>query len=389
MKRLVLYLVVLGVILYLAMAIAPLVLVGVAGLVLLAWKRPDTVGRLAERPQLARVPASLRATPMRFAGSVAFGTFVLVGLMAPLGAAGRVPESSPSPSPSSVGEATATAEPTVQPTQRPTSRPTAKPTPRPTSTPEPTPVVGSEPTGPTEVGKVVSVTDGDTIRVEIDGVEYPVRYIGVSTPETYNTVEWLGPEAAAANAELVQGRQVVLEKDVSETDRFDRLLRHVWVEDGTGWLLVNLELVRLGFAEVTSFPPDVKYIDELYLAAQRDARDDGLGLWGAQPTPVPTLQPTPVPTPQPTPVPTLAPTPVLTPVQTLAPTAAPVAPLPIVAPPAPCHTSYAGACLTPGIGDYDCAGGSGDGPNYTGRVEVVGHDEFGLDRDGDGLACEG
>jgi hypothetical protein len=56
--------------------------------------------------------------------------------------------------------------------------------------------------------------------------------------------------------------------------------------------------------------------------------------------------------------------------------------------PGTCHTSYTGACLTPGIGDYDCAGGSGDGPNYTGFVNVVGYDEFGLDRDGDGMGCE-
>jgi len=52
-----------------------------------------------------------------------------------------------------------------------------------------------------------------------------------------------------------------------------------------------------------------------------------------------------------------------------------------------CHPSYSG-CLRLGAGDYDCAGGSGDGPNYTGGVSVYGYDEFGLDRDGDGSACE-
>jgi hypothetical protein len=58
-------------------------------------------------------------------------------------------------------------------------------------------------------------------------------------------------------------------------------------------------------------------------------------------------------------------------------------------PSANCHPSYAGACLTPGIGDYDCAGGSGNGPNYVaGPIRVVGWDEFGLDRDGDGIGCE-
>jgi resuscitation-promoting factor RpfB len=62
------------------------------------------------------------------------------------------------------------------------------------------------------------------------------------------------------------------------------------------------------------------------------------------------------------------------------------------APPPPptsnCHPSYTGACLDPSASDYDCAGGSGDGPKYTGFVHVVGYDEYGLDADNDGLGCE-
>lgn len=53
-----------------------------------------------------------------------------------------------------------------------------------------------------------------------------------------------------------------------------------------------------------------------------------------------------------------------------------------------CHPSYEGACLDPAASDYDCEGGSGDGPLYTGPVTVVGSDEYGLDSDGDGSACE-
>jgi hypothetical protein len=53
-----------------------------------------------------------------------------------------------------------------------------------------------------------------------------------------------------------------------------------------------------------------------------------------------------------------------------------------------CHSSYEGACLDPNSYDYDCEGGSGDGPDYTGAVRVVGDDPFALDRDGDGSACE-
>lgn len=61
--------------------------------------------------------------------------------------------------------------------------------------------------------------------------------------------------------------------------------------------------------------------------------------------------------------------------------------LPVEQPPQ-CHPSYQDACLQVDAGDYDCAGGSGNGPNYTGPVRVVGIDEFGLDRDGDGFGCE-
>lgn len=61
-----------------------------------------------------------------------------------------------------------------------------------------------------------------------------------------------------------------------------------------------------------------------------------------------------------------------------------------MAQPTNCHPSYAGACLLIGQGDYDCAGGSGNGPNYVaGPIQVVGPDEFDLDRNGDGIACEG
>lgn len=53
-----------------------------------------------------------------------------------------------------------------------------------------------------------------------------------------------------------------------------------------------------------------------------------------------------------------------------------------------CNPNYAGACLDPHASDYDCAGGLGNGPGYTGTVEVVGADPYGLDADGDGTGCE-
>ena len=77
----------------------------------------------------------------------------------------------------------------------------------------------------------------------------------------------------------------MLERDVSDTDHYDRLLRYVWLRDGDGWVFVNLELVRRGFAQVVTYPPDVHWTDT-FLDAQREARDAGVGLWGAV-TPAP------------------------------------------------------------------------------------------------------
>lgn len=144
---------------------------------------------------------------------------------------------------------------------------------------------------------VSRVVDGDTIRVVIDGVEFPLRYIGIDAPEPDATdpqVKQLADLAAAANQALVGGRQVLLERDVSDVDRFDRLLRNVWIEHaGAGYLLVNLELVRQGFATATVFPPDVRYAD-LLASAHESARVGQIGLWAPIPTPIPT--PTPAPT---------------------------------------------------------------------------------------------
>jgi hypothetical protein len=57
-------------------------------------------------------------------------------------------------------------------------------------------------------------------------------------------------------------------------------------------------------------------------------------------------------------------------------------------PPRKCHPSYKGACLDPNASDYDCIGGTGNGPKYTGLVRVVGPDVFRLDADHDGWGCE-
>jgi micrococcal nuclease len=245
--------------------------------------------------------------------------------MATLGLVSR----SASPSPTAVAGV-------GSPTQTLFSTPTAVPTlmaartqtPIP-PTPTPTSLFGRAPLGPTTFATVVRVIDGDTIRVAIDGQEYSVRYIGIDTPETVDPrqpVQWMGPEASAANKELVEGQTVVLEKDVSEVDRYGRLLRYVWLDRSTGWLLVNQELVRLGYAHSSSYPPDVRYQD-LFRMVEGVAREAGIGLWGATPTAAPTSTPTPTPTrtAAPTTKPTPTPTPRRTPAPTAAPTAAPVA----------------------------------------------------------------
>jgi endonuclease YncB( thermonuclease family) len=134
----------------------------------------------------------------------------------------------------------------------------------------PTTTVASDPTS--QLARVTQIVDGDTIEVEIDGQHYRLRYIGIDTPEQG---ELFSSEATEANRRLVQGRAVQLEKDVSETDSYGRLLRYVYLEDGT---LVNAELVRQGYAQVVTYPPDVKHHD-LFLGLQTEARDAGRGLW--------------------------------------------------------------------------------------------------------------
>jgi len=124
---------------------------------------------------------------------------------------------------------------------------------------------------------VTRVVDGDTIEVNLGGTIYKVRYIGIDTPETVHPsepVECFGQEASDRNSELVEGKTVRLEKDVSETDKYGRLLRYVWVGD----IFVNDYLVRHGYAYAYTYPPDVKHQEQLR-QAQREAIENNRGLW--------------------------------------------------------------------------------------------------------------
>lgn len=139
------------------------------------------------------------------------------------------------------------------------------------------------PVGATETARVVRVVDGDTLIIDRGLGNERLRYIGIDAPESVKPdtpVEFLGKEAWAANAALVEGATLVLEKDVSNTDRYGRLLRYAWLRDGETWLFVNLELVRQGYVQVVTYPPDVRWTETLR-DAQRVARDAGLGLWAA------------------------------------------------------------------------------------------------------------
>lgn len=129
---------------------------------------------------------------------------------------------------------------------------------------------------------MVRVVDGDTVHVRLGGAVERVRYIGIDTPETRHPTrgEELGGRAATeVNGRLVGDRVVRLESDVQLRDRYGRRLAYVWVKgrDG-GELMVNAELVRLGYAQVMTVPPNVRHA-ELFRKLQVDAREHGRGLW--------------------------------------------------------------------------------------------------------------
>ncbi len=237
----------------------------------------------------------------------------------------------------------------------PDSSPVPAPEPS-VSPPEISPFPSLEPPSPSIPGKlaqVTSVTDGDTVEVLFRGRSLNVRLIGIDTPETVapgEPVQCYGPEASAFTDSRLERRPVRLEFDVERVDQYARTLAYVWLGDR----LFNELLVRRGFATVTTYPPNVKYVDR-FVAAQRVARNADRGLWGE-----------------------------------------------CGGPGQPSGGGGAGGggggrdgqctggyspCLPP-ASDYDCAGGEGDGPEYTSTVTVTGSDPYGLDGDGDGVGCE-
>lgn len=145
----------------------------------------------------------------------------------------------------------------------------------------PSPEVQSFATEPSNVSSETSnlirvdrVVDGDTIVLEGGWV---LRYIGIDTPETKDPrkpVQCFGEKASEENKKLVEGKMVRLEKDVSETDRYGRLLRYVYVDD----IFVNDYLVKGGFSHASSYPPDVRY-QQQFTQSEKEARENNRGLW--------------------------------------------------------------------------------------------------------------
>lgn len=137
--------------------------------------------------------------------------------------------------------------------------------------------------GPPDQGRVTKITDGDTIRVQLnDGPEEKVRLIGIDTPEVHGRGglrECFGKEASAEMARLLPvGSTVRLEIDAEPRDRYGRLLAYVYrTEDD---LHVNLEMAREGFAAPLTIPPNVAFSDA-FVKAAAEARDADRGLWSA------------------------------------------------------------------------------------------------------------
>lgn len=134
-----------------------------------------------------------------------------------------------------------------------------------------------------QLAMVTKVTDGDTLEVDINGENFKVRLIGIDTPETVDPrrpVGCFGKEASNETKKLLLGKSVILQKDVSDTDKFGRLLRYVYLPiSNQDSLFINHYLVLEGYAKVATYPPDVKFTNE-FLQAQKQAQENNKGLWG-------------------------------------------------------------------------------------------------------------
>jgi micrococcal nuclease len=125
---------------------------------------------------------------------------------------------------------------------------------------------------------VISVADGDTVTVMLSSKQEKVRLIGIDAPEL-GQIPW-GAESKKYLEILISssGSKVRLEYDVDKRDKHGRILAYIWTTDGT---LVNLSMVKNGQAVLYTFPPNVKYVNDLK-AAQAEARNKRLGIWSGE-----------------------------------------------------------------------------------------------------------
>jgi micrococcal nuclease len=134
----------------------------------------------------------------------------------------------------------------------------------------------------TDLYQVVKVIDGDTIKVSINGNEENIRFLLIDTPETVHPnkpVQPYGPEASAFVKNLIEGKKVRLELDVSERDKYGRILAYVYTSDGK---MINELLLLEGLARVAYvYAPNTKYVDRFY-AIQKQAQKQGKGIWSIE-----------------------------------------------------------------------------------------------------------
>lgn len=136
-----------------------------------------------------------------------------------------------------------------------------------------------------EEAYVTKIVDGDTIWVKLGNTEEKVRLIGIDCPEYTKQIEPYGKEATEYTTEKLLNKMVFLQKDVSNTDNYDRLLRYVWTEkiyevndENISKYLFNYSLCNEGLAESKYYKPDIffqNYLD----AAQKYAKDNKKGMW--------------------------------------------------------------------------------------------------------------
>ena len=115
----------------------------------------------------------------------------------------------------------------------------------------------------TKLYDVICTVDGDTIVVDIDGKEETVRLIGVDTPESVHPTASKNTEAGVAAYAFTKiylgNTKVELEFDIQERDKYDRLLAYVYCQNGE---MFNEKLLRSGYASMSTYPPNVKHVDQ-------------------------------------------------------------------------------------------------------------------------------